>query len=63
LKIGKSWRGILIEPPSIVSEIDWDSTKLVISSFASTESISAHAIRMGVPERQIVRLYTGISHY
>lgn len=63
LKIGKSWRGILIEPQSIVSEIDWDSTKLIISSFASTESISAHAIRMGVPERQIVRLYTGISHY
>jgi hypothetical protein len=63
LKVGKSWRGTLIESQSIISEIDWDSTKLVISSFASTEIISAQAVALGVPESQIVKLYSGISHY
>lgn len=63
LKVGKSWRGIQVESTSAILESNWETTKLVISSFASTEAVYSAAVEMGVPESRIVRLYSDISHY
>lgn len=63
LKQGRSWRGLPIQPPARLAELDWTRTQLLISSYASQERIASVARGLGVPEDRIVRLYTHLRVY
>lgn len=57
LKQGKAWRGIEIFSPSVLSDFDWSSSSLVVSSFGGQESIVSAAEDIGVPGDRIYRIY------
>jgi SAM-dependent methyltransferase len=63
LKHGKTWRGIQIQPPSILAGFDWSSAVLLISSYGGQESIAAAAAQMNVPTNRIIRVYDHIRRY
>lgn len=63
LKHSKTWRGISINEPSKIKELDWTSTKLIISSYGGQESIAEEANNFGVPDANIVKLYETIRRY
>jgi hypothetical protein len=60
LKHAKSWRGLTIQSPDILSKIDWKDTQLVISSYQHQEEIAQAALKKGVPNNVIRRLYDNI---
>jgi len=62
-KQGKTWRGITIYDPSILKDIDVSSVTMIISSYGSTDTIYDAARNLGVPENNIVRLYTITNTY
>lgn len=57
LKYGKSWRGVSILAPSILSNLDWKNCNLVISSYGSQNAIIEAAKGYGVPNERILGLY------
>jgi ubiquinone/menaquinone biosynthesis C-methylase UbiE len=63
LKQGNTWRGISIYDPSIIKEIDWSSTYLLISSYGGQKSINESAIKLKVPAKKIIKLYNNIIAY
>ncbi len=63
LKQGKSWRGISCCAPEVLSQVDWSSTTLVVSSYGGQESIFKGALQAGVPEEKIVKLYDKVCVY
>ncbi len=63
LKQEKTWRGIEIFDPTILSGLDWAQMSLVISSYGGQESIARLAGQIGVPEARIIRLYRMVSRY
>lgn len=63
LKQGKSWRGITIEAPERIRQIDWTGAKLLISSYGGQEKIAECAIRMGVPASVMFKVYDTIRVY
>jgi len=63
VKRSRSWRGIPIYPPDILTEIDWACTDLLISSYGSQESIAQAAFEYGVPVSSTVRLYDEVRVY
>lgn len=63
LKHGKTWRGIGIYPPELVSEVDWSSAVLLVSSYGGQESIVSAADELGVPPDRVVRIYEKIRRY
>jgi hypothetical protein len=63
MKQGKSWRGIYIMHPSVLSGLNWQGKKLIISSYGSQKGIENAAIKMGVPPECIVRLYDEVRVY
>jgi hypothetical protein len=63
MKHGKSWRGIQIMHPSLLSGLNWTGTKLIISSYGSQKGIENAAIEMGVPPECIVKLYDKVRVY
>ncbi|MDC0965250.1 class I SAM-dependent methyltransferase [Candidatus Thioglobus sp.] len=63
VKHGKTWRGILIHEPSIIKELDWSSTNLLISSYGGQESIIEEANKFGITNANIVKLYKTIRRY
>ena len=63
IKHGKTWRGIPIYDLSILKELDWSSTNLLISSYGGQESIAEAADSCNVPEKNIIRLYNTIRRY
>lgn len=62
-KQGRSWRGVPIYSPNILTGIDWARTALVISSYASQESMAGTALEHGIPAASIVRLYNDVRVY
>lgn len=63
LKHGKSWRGIGIHQPQILSDVDWTNTRLVVSSYGSQRVIVNNCKELGVPEEQIIKLYDKVHVY
>lgn len=63
LKQGKSWRGITIEAPERIRQIDWTGAKLLISSYGGQEKIAECAAGMGVPASVMVKVYDTIRVY
>lgn len=63
LKQGRSWRGIGISSPDLLKQVDWSAARLVASSYGGQESIASAAVRLGVPEDRIVRLYERVRVY
>jgi len=63
MKHKKTWRGISIYAPSVLKEIDWFHSSLLISSYSSQESIADAAHYLGVPDDRIIRLYDAIHAY
>ena len=63
MKHGKTWRGIPIYDSSLVNELDWSSTNLLISSYGGQEAIAEAADRFNVSEKNIIRLYNTIRRY
>ncbi len=63
LKHDKTWRGISIYDSSVLETMDWTSTRLIISSYASQDTMYDIATEMKVPEDKIVRLYETIIRY
>ena len=63
LKHGKTWRGVRIYPPEVVSEVDWSSAVLLVSSYGAQESIVSAADELGVPPDRVVRIYEKIRRY
>jgi thiamine pyrophosphate-dependent acetolactate synthase large subunit-like protein len=63
LKKGKSWRGIKIEAPERIREIDWSSAKLLISSYGGQEKIAECASRIGVPTSVMIKAYDTLRVY
>ena len=61
LKQGKQWRGLPIGSPEQLRDVDWSETCLVVSSYGHTETIAAAAVRMGVPQDRVIRLYEHIA--
>jgi len=63
IKHGKTWRGIPIYDPFRIKALDWSSTNLLISSYASQETIFEAAVKLNVPATNITRLYKTIRRY
>ena len=63
LKQGKTWRGISIFSPSVLSDADWSSSSLVVSSYGGQEYIVSAAEDIGVPVNKIYRIYDFIRRY
>jgi len=63
MKHGKSWRGIHIFSPSVLSKLNWADKKIVISSYGNQNEIEKSAIEMGVPPECIVKLYDEVRVY
>lgn len=63
MKQGKSWRGIRIYHPSVLKEIEWSKTWLVISSYGSQEAIMEAVCNFNVPIDRIVKLYNEVHVY
>lgn len=63
LKQGKTWRGISIAVPDVLSEIDWRDTWLLVSSYGSQEAIFAGARARGVPVDRIATIYERVNRY
>lgn len=57
LKQGRSWRGISIVPPAVLSTIAWHDRTLLVSSYGGQQAIVAEAMALGVPEACIATLY------
>lgn len=57
IKHGTSWRGINIYEPSVIKQLDWISTKLLISSYGGQGAIFEAAIKLNVPSDSIVKIY------
>lgn len=62
-KQGKSWRGIPIHHPDVLSEIDLPGVQLLISSYGNQEDIATAALAHGLPESNLHRLYAYIRRY
>jgi SAM-dependent methyltransferase len=56
-KWGTSWRGISIDAPSHLKEVDWTDCALLISSFGGQQAISDAACKLSVPPERIFALY------
>jgi 2-polyprenyl-3-methyl-5-hydroxy-6-metoxy-1,4-benzoquinol methylase len=56
-KVGKQWRGIDIETPASLRDVDWKNTQMVLSSYAHQEALKAEAIQLGIPADRIIALY------
>jgi len=63
LKQGKTWRGIPMQPPGVLSGLDWSSARLLVSTYGSQAEVVAEAGSLGVPERAILTLYETIRRY
>lgn len=63
LKHKNTWRGIQIHNPSVLKEIGWSSTILLISSYGEQNEIFDAACSLNVPDSQIIRLYETIKRY
>lgn len=63
LKHGKTWRGITIYEPSIIDNLDWESTGLLISSYGGQDSIQEGALSLNVPSAKITKFYEAIRRY
>ncbi len=62
-KQGKTWRGIPIRSPEVVTALDWESVLLLVSTYGGQDSVVAAAKELKVPERSIITLYeTPIRH-
>lgn len=59
-KQGLSWRGIAIQKPEAIREIDWTDCHLVISTYGSQETVAKAALQLGVPADRILKLYDEI---
>lgn len=57
LKQGKSWRGIPVDSPDCLPNVDWSETTLLISSYGGQESIAESAIGMGIPTESVFKIY------
>jgi ubiquinone/menaquinone biosynthesis C-methylase UbiE len=57
LKQGRSWRGISIFPPSKLSEVSWETSRMVISSYGGQPEIAVLAQGHGVPSDKLIQLY------
>lgn len=63
VKLGKSWRGINIHSPQVLSKVNWENTALIISSYASQESIADFIYKKNLPRENIFKLYDVIKRY
>lgn len=63
MKHGKSWRGIHIMLPGVLSGLSWAGKKLIISSYGNQKGIENSALEMGVPPECIVKLYDEVQVY
>lgn len=61
-KQGKTWRGIPVQSPDVLSALDWRSVALIVSTYGGQDSVVAAAKERGVPEAAIVTLYESIRH-
>jgi len=62
-KQGKTWRGIPIVSPDAVTELDWDSACLLVSTHGSQAAVVDAAKKRGIPETAIVTLYDEVRRY
>lgn len=63
LKQGKTWRGIDIHDPTILKSLDWKNLKLIVSSYGSQDTVEKAALRLGIPESSIFKIYDSIRSY
>lgn len=63
LKQGQRWRGIGIQSPNMLKEIDFSNRQLLISSYGSQEKIAELGASLGVPHDRIVKLYKSLRIY
>jgi len=63
LKQGKTWRGISIVGPDILSAADWNNTQMILSSYSHQEAMREEARSKGIPETAILSLYDWIWRY
>ena len=63
IKQRKTWKGLPIYKPSIIKDLDWANTNLIISSYGGQESIAEEANKLGVSNDKITKLYKTIRSY
>ncbi len=62
-KQGTYWRGIRVDHPETLREIDWSTTRLLVSTYGSQDVVVRRATQMGVPEEAITQLYKNLRRY
>lgn len=62
-KQGKTWRGINIYDSSLLTDMNWDATFLLISSYGSQAIIEDAALKIGVPKDRVIKIYDYIEVY
>jgi len=63
MKQGKSWRGLQVHHPDVLTSINWESAILLISSYGGQKSMRTEAINKKVPEASIIEIYSYINKY
>lgn len=63
LKQGTTWRGLPVYSPAMLSDLDWNRCRLVISSYGSQPSMLAAAESLGVPGACVYSLYDQVNVY
>ncbi|MFQ5740138.1 MAG: class I SAM-dependent methyltransferase [Acidobacteriota bacterium] len=62
-KQGLSWRGVPIYSPSVLESIDSARIPLLISAYGDQDVIAQAALKRGVPETAVVKLYSHLRVY
>lgn len=63
LKQGRSWRGIAIQAPAKLADINWTEAALLVSSYGGQPAIAQAALAAGVPAERLITLYDAIHVY
>jgi 2-polyprenyl-3-methyl-5-hydroxy-6-metoxy-1,4-benzoquinol methylase len=63
LKQGQSWRGIPILGTDRLAGLEWEQTRLLLSSYSHQEPMREEARRFGIPDAAMVALYDEIFRY
>lgn len=64
IKTGRFWRGLEIENPDVlIAEKNWETARVLVSSYSSQGEIVRQLLALGVPRTSIVVLYDKVVRY
>ena len=63
MKQGTTWRGLCIDPPTVLSNRLWSDERVLVSSYGGQFGILQAAVDLGVPKEMMVSLYDSVQAY